>query len=86
VLSGQADGDRLTINALAGDDAVEAAGLASDALGLTIDGGAGAMCSSAARETMSSWAATANGLIGGGRTSSTPRQTTMLSSRTETHR
>jgi Ca2+-binding RTX toxin-like protein len=33
--------DRLTINALAGDDAVVATGLAADAIALTIDGGAG---------------------------------------------
>ena len=34
--------DALTVNALDGDDVVEAAGLAANALGLTIDGGAGA--------------------------------------------
>ena len=33
--------DRLTINALGGDDAVVASGLAADAIALTIDGGAG---------------------------------------------
>jgi Ca2+-binding RTX toxin-like protein len=33
--------DRLTINALAGDDVVEASGLAADAIQLTADGGDG---------------------------------------------
>jgi len=33
--------DRLTVNALAGDDVVEASGLSAGAIGLTADGGAG---------------------------------------------
>jgi Ca2+-binding RTX toxin-like protein len=38
----EASNDRLTVNALAGDDVVDASGLTADAIGLTEDGGDGA--------------------------------------------
>jgi Ca2+-binding RTX toxin-like protein len=41
VLGGSAANDRLTVNALAGDDVVDASGLAASALLLTANGGAG---------------------------------------------
>jgi hypothetical protein len=41
ITGSQAANDRLTVNALAGDDVVEASGLAAGAIGLTADGGAG---------------------------------------------
>jgi Ca2+-binding RTX toxin-like protein len=41
ITGSQAANDRLTVNALAGDDVVEASGLAAGAIQLTADGGAG---------------------------------------------
>ena len=41
ILGGVANSDRVTVNALAGDDVVDASALAASALLLTIDGGAG---------------------------------------------
>ena len=41
ITGAEAANDRLTINALAGDDVVEATGLAVGAIQLTADGGAG---------------------------------------------
>jgi Ca2+-binding RTX toxin-like protein len=42
LLHGEAASDRLVVNALAGDDVVDASGLPAGVLGLTADGGAGA--------------------------------------------
>jgi Ca2+-binding RTX toxin-like protein len=41
ITGAEAANDRLTVNALAGDDVVEASGLAAGAIGLVADGGAG---------------------------------------------
>ena len=41
ITGAEAANDRLTVNALAGDDVVEAAGLAAGAIQLTADGGDG---------------------------------------------
>ena len=41
ITGAEAANDRLTVNALAGDDVVEASGLAAGAIQLTADGGAG---------------------------------------------
>jgi Ca2+-binding RTX toxin-like protein len=41
ITGAEATNDRLTINALAGDDVVDGTGLSSDAIQLTADGGAG---------------------------------------------
>ena len=41
ITGAEAANDRLTINALAGDDVVEASGLAAGAIQLTADGGEG---------------------------------------------
>ena len=58
--------DRLTVNALAGDDVVEASGLSAGAIGLTADGGDGddVLIGSAGNDTLNGGAGD-DVLIGG---------------------
>ena len=56
ITGAEAANDRLTVNLLAGDDVVDASGVAAGSIQLTLDGGASTMSSSAATATTPSWA------------------------------